>query len=46
MCSKGLRARVRRKEHDRHLRGRGNFVGDIAMAEVLEAARCLLTAES
>jgi carbon-monoxide dehydrogenase large subunit len=35
---KGIGARLLRKEDARHLHGRGNFVGDIAMPNLLEAA--------
>jgi len=38
MSDKGIKARLRRKEDARHLRGRGNFVGDMAMVGQLEAA--------
>ena len=34
----GIGARVRRKEDVRHLRGRGQFVGDIQMAGLQEVA--------
>ncbi|WP_027579426.1 hypothetical protein [Bradyrhizobium sp. Ai1a-2] len=34
----GIGARVRRKEDARHLRGRGQFVADIHMAELREVA--------
>lgn len=38
MSEKGIKARLRRKEDARHLRGRGHFVGDMAMVGQLEAA--------
>src|SRR5690606_41800894 len=38
MTNKGVGARLRRKEDDRHLRGRGQFVADIRMPGTLEAA--------
>lgn len=38
MATEGIGARVRRKEDDRHLHGRGRFVGDIAMAGLREVA--------
>lgn len=34
----GIGARVRRKEDERHVHGRGRFVGDIAMPGLLEVA--------
>jgi aerobic carbon-monoxide dehydrogenase large subunit len=34
----GVGARVARKEDDRHLRGRGQFIGDMKMAGMLEVA--------
>lgn len=34
----GIGARVRRKEDDRHVNGRGRFVGDISMPGLLEVA--------
>ncbi len=36
--SKGIGARLLRKEDVRHLNGRGNFVGDIAMPGLMEVA--------
>ncbi|MFA7679082.1 MAG: xanthine dehydrogenase family protein molybdopterin-binding subunit [Pigmentiphaga sp.] len=38
MKEKGVGARMRRKEDDRHLHGRGQFVADIKMPGTLEAA--------
>ena len=38
MGAEGIGARVRRKEDDRHLRGRGRFVGDIALPGLQEVA--------
>jgi aerobic carbon-monoxide dehydrogenase large subunit len=38
MNSQGIGARVLRKEDERHLRGRGRFVGDIAMAGLKDVA--------
>jgi carbon-monoxide dehydrogenase large subunit len=38
MTSEGIGARVRRKEDERHLHGRGRFVGDIAMPGLQEVA--------
>lgn len=38
MASEGIGARVRRKEDERHLHGRGRFVGDIAMPGLQEVA--------
>lgn len=38
MGEKGIKVRLRRKEDARHLRGRGNFIGDMAMVGQLEAA--------
>src|ERR1700757_3385020 len=34
----GVGARVPRKEDDRHMRGRGQFIGDMKMAGMLEVA--------
>src|ERR1700688_1637839 len=34
----GVGARVARKEDDRHLRGRGQFIGDMKMTGMLEVA--------
>lgn len=38
MASEGIGARVRRKEDERHLHGRGRFVGDIAMPGLQDVA--------
>ncbi len=38
MTGKGVGARVKRKEDDRYLRGRGEFVGDIALPGMQNAA--------
>src|ERR1700681_3344739 len=38
MNSQGIGASVLRKEDERHLRGRGRFVGDIAMPGTMEVA--------
>ena len=38
MTSEGIGARVRRKEDDRHLHGRGRFVADFAMPGLQEVA--------
>src|SRR3569833_3214484 len=38
MASEGIGARVRRKEDERHLHGRGRFVGDIAMPGLKDIA--------
>ncbi len=38
MTGEGIGARLLRKEDDRYLRGRGQFVGDIKLAGMLEAA--------
>ncbi|WP_425450221.1 xanthine dehydrogenase family protein molybdopterin-binding subunit [Virgifigura deserti] len=38
MGSQGIGARVRRKEDDRHLHGRGRFVGDMTMPGLREVA--------
>lgn len=38
VAGKGIGARLLRKEDARHLQGRGNFVGDIGMPGMLEAA--------
>ena len=38
MNQKGVGASITRKEDDRFLRGRGQFVGDIKLARMLDAA--------
>ena len=38
VAGKSIGARLLRKEDARHLQGRGNFVGDIGMPGMLEAA--------
>ena len=38
MAEKGIGVRLTRKEDDRHLHGRGNFVSDLRLAGVKDVA--------